>query len=131
MKSWIPLLTAVAGIALPGCFVGVDHDHQDDAVFTVEWSIDGATDGADCDYYGAAYADVTVESRYGTEDYAVVPCDRFQHDFYLAPGRYWVTVTMLDSHDDEVSTPVRTDSYDLFEGDSEYVVADFPPDSFR
>jgi hypothetical protein len=129
MKSWIPLLSAVAGLALPGCFVGVDHDH-DDAVFSVEWSIDGAAHGADCDYYGAAYADVSIESRAGTEDYVVVPCDRFQHDFYLAPGRYWVTVTLLDENDEEVSTTIKTESYDLYEGESEYVVADFPPDSF-
>jgi len=130
MKSWIPLLTAVAGLALPGCFVGVDHDHGD-GVFTVEWSIDGATHGSDCDYFGAAYVDVTLESRYGTEDYAVVECDRFGYDFHAPPGRYWVTVTMMDDHDRDVSTTIRTDSYDLFEGDSEYVVADFPPDSFR
>ena len=133
MKSWIPLLMA-AGLGLPGCLVGVDHGHgrgQGDGVFSVDWSIDGATHGSDCDYYGAASVDITVMSRYGEEDYAVVSCDRFTHDFYLPPGSYWVTVTMLDSHDNDVSTTIRTDEYSLYEGDSQYVVADFPPDSFR
>ena len=132
MKSWIPLLTVVAGLGLlPGCFVGVDHGHSREGVFTVEWSIDGGTHGSDCDYYGARYAYITVESRYGTEDYATVSCDAFGYDFYLPPGRYWVTVTMIDSRDDDVSTTIRTDEYSLYEDDSQYVVADFPHDSFR
>lgn len=130
IKSWIPLFTAVAGLTLPGCFVGADH-HGGDGLFTVEWSIDGRTRGDDCDYYGASSVYISVESRHGTEDYATVACDRFGYDFHLLPGDYWVEVTMLDNRDNDVSTTIRTDTYPLDEGESQYVVADFPGDSFR
>jgi hypothetical protein len=135
MKSLIPLLAALSGLALPGCFVGVDHDHggayADDALFTVEWSIDGSTDPDACLDFDAAYAYVTVESRYGTEADQTVPCERFSYDFYLPPGRYWVTVALQDRDRRDVTSVIETDSYSLAEGDSNYVVADFPPDSFQ
>ena len=131
MKSWIPLLMAFVGLALlPGCFVGIDHHSGGGSVFTVEWTIDGATHGSDCDYYGARSVYITVESHHGTVDDATVSCDRFGYDFDVPPGIYWVTVTMLDSHDNDVSTTIRTDDYDL-RGDDGYISADFPPDSFR
>jgi hypothetical protein len=130
MKSWIPLLAALSGIALSGCIVDVADGYADDAVYTVEWRIDGSGHPAACRDFDAAFVYVTIESRAGTEDYATVPCEDFGVDFYLLPGRYWVTVTMLDRARFDISSTVQTDPITLRAGDGDYVVADFPPDSF-
>ena len=129
MKSWIPLLAALSVTALSGCFVGVD-DHHDDAIFTVEWTVDRSTSRVACLDFGADSAYVTIESRFGTEDSLTLPCEAFGHDFILLPGRYWATVQLLDRRGREITSVVETDEYDLYAGDGEYVVADFPPDSF-
>jgi hypothetical protein len=127
MKSLITLLAALSGIALSGCVVD---GGPGDAIFTVEWRIDGRASRADCAYFAADVAYLTVESRFGVEDEATVPCEDFGYDFYLAPGDYWVTVELLDSRDRPVATGIETDEYPLFAGDGEVVVADFPSDSF-
>lgn len=131
MKSRIPLLGMVMGLALAlqGCFFAVDHDAHD-AIFTVEWRVDGSSHPDACWDFGAEYAFITVESRYGLETSRTVACERFGYDFYLAPGRYWVTVTLQDRHHDDITSVVETDSHTLYEGGGDYVVADFPPDSF-
>jgi hypothetical protein len=131
MKSLIPLLAALSGIALSGCVVGVDdRGAPGDGIFTVEWRIDGAASRADCAYFGADVAYLTVESRFGREDEATVPCEDFGYDFFLLPGDYWVTVQLLDRRDRPISSIIETDEYPLYAGDGQYVVADFPPDSF-
>lgn len=131
MKSLFTLLVALSGIALSGCFVGVeDHGHPDDAIFTVEWRIAGSSSRAACLDFGADWAYVTVESRFGTEDSATVPCEDFGYDFYLLPGTYWVTVQLLDRREREITSVIETDEYDLYAGNGEFVVADFPPSSF-
>jgi hypothetical protein len=133
MKSWIPLLVAaLLGPSLSSCFVGVDRNRYDDeALFTVEWTVDGANDSEVCFDFDAEYAYVTVESRYGVEAEDTVLCDRFGIDFYVLPGDYWATVQLLDRAERPITTVVETDTYPLYEGDREYVVADFPPSSFR
>jgi hypothetical protein len=132
MKTWIPLLAAMMGIASPGCFVGVDRDghYADDAIFTVEWRIEGSADRDACLDFDAAYAYLTIESRYGTEDDRTVRCEEFGYDFYVPPGRYWATVTLLDPNEHEITTTIQTDPETLYENDGTYVVADFPADSF-
>jgi hypothetical protein len=129
MKSWISLLAVLSSIALSGCFVGVAHDDSD-AIFTVEWRIEGSSRRNACLDFGAEYAYVTVESRFGTEDYQTLPCEDFGYDFYVPPGRYSVTVTLLDSSHRDITTVLETASYSLGEGDGEVVVADFLEDSF-
>jgi hypothetical protein len=127
MKSLIALLAALSGIAFSGCVVD---GGPGDAIFTVEWRIDGSASRLACLDFGADAAYVTVESRFRTEDSATVPCEDFGYDFYLAPGSYWATVQLLDRADREITSVVETDEFDLFAGDGEFVVADFPPDSF-
>lgn len=132
MKTWIPLLAALSGFALSGCFVGVDRDghYADDAIFTVEWRIEGSSHPDACLDFGARYAYLTVESRYGTEDDRTLPCEDFGYDFYVPPGTYWVTVTLLDRDHRDITSTIETDSYTLYENDGTDVVADFPEDSF-
>ena len=131
MKSWIALLV-LSGMALSGCVVGVEHRHGyvDDAIFTVEWRIAGSASRAACRDFGVDAAYITIESRYGREDSATVPCEDFGYDFYLPPGRYWVTVTLLDRAQRDITSTIETDAYDLYANDGEFVEADFPPDSF-
>lgn len=132
MRSWIPLLGTLAFLVMPGCVVAVDHDGPGfgDALFTVEWTVDGSTQPAACWDFGAEYAYVTVESRYGVEDYRTLSCERFGYDFYLPPGRYWVTIVLQDRHHDDITAIVETGSRTLYAGESDYVVIDFPGDSF-
>lgn len=134
MKHGISLLAALLGTALSGCFVGIEdrhHPHDDDVLFTVEWRIDRSTSPAACFDFGVDSAYVTIESRFGTEDSVTVDCEKFGWDFYLPPGTYWATVQLLDRRGREITSVVETYEYDLYAGESEYVVADFPPDSFR
>lgn len=130
MRNWISTISLVFGLSASGCMVDVDHPshYDDDALFTVEWSVDGSTDPRDCDASGARYAAIRVESKYGTEAEREVPCDEFGTDFYLPPGRYWVDIVLLDRSHQETTRSVETDS--RYVEDSDYVVIDFPADSF-
>lgn len=132
MKSYFAVLAALLGTALSsGCFVGIDDRRSPgDAIFTVEWRIDGSSSPAACFDFGVDAAYVTVESRFGTEDAVTVNCEDFGYDFFLLPGRYWVTVQLLDRRQREITSVIETLEYDLYAGDGEVVVADFPPDSF-
>jgi hypothetical protein len=132
MKSWIPSLAALMGTALSGCFVGVDDrgGYADDAIFSVEWRIDGSRSPAACFDFGVDAAYVTIESRFGTEQEATVDCEDFGVDFYVQPGDYWATVELLDRTERPISSVVETREMPLFAGDDEYVVAEFPPDAF-
>lgn len=132
MKGLFVLLTALSGTALSGCFVGVDDrgGYADDAIFAVEWRIDGSRSPAACFDFGVDAAYVTIESVYGTEQEATVNCEEFGIDFYVLPGDYWATVELLDRSGRPISSVVETREMPLFVGDHEYVVADFPPDAF-
>jgi hypothetical protein len=133
MKSLIPL-AALMGTALSGCFVGVDDrgrgSYPDDAIFAVEWRIDGSRSPAACFDFGVDAAYVTIESRFGTEQEATVNCEDFAIDFYVEPGDYWATVELLDRTGRPISSVVETREMPLYAGDDEYVVAEFPPDAF-
>ena len=124
------LLLTLSSITASGCMVDVDHPgHYDDrVVFTVEWSVDGTTDPAECSRSGARYAYVRVESRYGVEDEQEVPCEDFGVNFLLPPGRYWVHAVLLDRRHTDRTESVETDPRYVDDGD--YVVIDFPADSF-
>ena len=62
MKSSIAF-AALMGTALSGCFVGVDDrgGYADDAIFTVEWRIDGSRSPAACFDFDVDAAYVTIE----------------------------------------------------------------------
>ena len=131
MKRWFSLLCLAFGLTASGCFVDLDHPghyYDDDSILTVEWRVDGSTNPRECDASGARFAYVRVESRYGVEAEREVPCEDFGTDFYLAPGRYWVVIVLLDRRHDEVTESVETDPRYLDGGD--YVDIDFPADSF-
>ena len=130
MKIWISMFSLALGLTASGCLVEADHPggSYDDAVFTVEWSVDGYTSARECDASGARYAHITVLSDYGVEAEREEPCDKFGTDFYLEPGRYWVEVVLLDRSGRERTETVETDS--RFVEDGDYVVIDFPADSF-
>jgi len=90
--------------------------------------VDGTTDPAECSRSDARYAYVRIESRYGLEAEREVPCEDFGTDFSLPPGRYWVTAVLLDRRHDDRTESVETDPRYVEDGD--YVVIDFPADSF-
>ena len=124
------LLLTLSSITASGCMVDVDHPghYYDDAIFTVEWTVDGTTNPAECSRSGARYAYVRVESRYGVEAERTVPCEDFGTDFTVPPGRYWVHVVLLDRQHVDRTESVETDP--RYVEDSDYVVIDFPADSF-
>jgi hypothetical protein len=126
MKSLFALLAASSALTLSGCFVGID----DDAVFTVEWRIDGSDHPAACADFRVDAAYVEIHSRSGLDDYRTVRCEDFGTDFDLPPGTYWATVSLVDRSGFDVTTVIETDEYRLTAGGGNYVVADFPPSSF-
>jgi hypothetical protein len=131
MKIWISMFSLALGLTASGCLVDVDHPGghaAGDALFTVDWSVDGTDSARECDYFGARYANVTIMSSYGVEDEQEISCDAFGADFYLEPGRYWVEIVLLDRSGHEITETVETDSRYVEDGD--YVVVDFPADSF-
>ena len=52
----------------------------------------------------------------------------FESDFYLVPDRYSVEIVLLDRSHREITEAVETDA--RYVEDSDYVVIDFPADSF-
>ena len=130
MKIWISMLTLLLGLTASGCFVDLDRPghYHDDAILTVEWSIDGRTDPRECRASGADYAYVRVESGDGVVDEQEVPCEDFGTDFWLPPGRYWVVIVLLDRRHNDRTETVETDRRYLDDGD--FIEVDFPADSF-
>ena len=130
MKILISMFSLALGLTASGCLVDLDHHggSHGDALLTVEWSVHGTTDASECDYFGARYAAITVHSRYGIEEDREVACESFGSDFYLPPDRYWVEIVLLNRSRREITEAVQTDS--RYVEDSDYVVIDFPADSF-
>jgi hypothetical protein len=131
MKSWLPLGLVAVGLAVTsGCVVEADHHGAGDSTLRIDWTIDGTSDPAACDDTGAAYAYVLVESPHATEYEDELPCDEFGVDVILPGGSYSVTVVLRDSRDRDITEAAEAPPRDLFDGDDDHVVLDFPEDSF-
>jgi len=128
--AWMSL--ALAAVCMQGCVVSADRTYgRGDVLFTVEWTIDGVTDSRICREADVSYALVSI---YDDRDVLItdydVDCEDFGIDIELPPGRYWASVQLFDSRDRERTRPADTDIHDLVNYDSDFVVIDFPPDSF-
>lgn len=103
----------------------------DEAELSVEWTIDGSNDPGICHTVAAAYAYIEIDDDVGIVDENAVDCEDFGYDApLLPPGSYWATVVLRDADDRDLTTPAQTDRRDLLPGDSDYVVVDFPLNSF-
>ncbi|MET0384911.1 MAG: hypothetical protein ABW321_03080 [Polyangiales bacterium] len=136
MKALLPCGLFAFGLAsMSGCVVAVDDDRnggrRGDAYFTVEWEIDRSQNPDRCIEYSVDYAFVTVNSRDGFVTDRSVPCEEFGTEFTVPPGSYWASVVLVDRFDDDRTETAETDDRPfLYDGDSDYVVLNFPDDSF-
>jgi len=131
MKSSLSWVGLAMGSLLSGCIVAVDHhDSGYNSVLTVEWSINGSQSPSRCTQSAVSTALITVSSSRGYDTEIEVDCQDFGRDFEVPPGRYRVTVQLLDYDGESRTTAATTDSRELYEDDSDYVVVDFGEESF-
>jgi hypothetical protein len=114
-----------------GCIIATDHDPGFAATFTVDWTVDGTTERAECRQGDATSFDLIVETRSGAfvGEYEA-DCEDFEISVDLPPGRYQASAVLLDSRGDERTTQVDLDPFSLYEGDELIVDVDFPARSF-
>jgi hypothetical protein len=121
----------LGSISLSGCVVVADDDDPPLGTLTVEWTIEGLTDPADCAAFGVdrlelrLYVDV---DRFVEE---VEPlCESFAVSLDLVEGRYFADATLVDSFDRSATVSEPIDDILVVEGTELVVSLDFPFDSF-
>jgi hypothetical protein len=127
--SWVGL--AMGSLLSSGCIVAVDHhDSGYDSVLTVEWTINDSQSSNRCTQSSASSAEITVSSSRGFDEHRIVDCRDFGADFYVPPGRYRVTVQLLDYDGEPRTTAATADSHEIYEDVDDNVVIDFGAESF-
>jgi hypothetical protein len=138
MKSLV--LAALPCLGLLGCFgtstpapgpapVVVE---PADGTLVVDWTINNASDPAECNQSAVSNIDVTVEAADGAlvgefqED-----CRTFATSIPLAPGSYVATAVLIDGAGQDRTTPVAMDPFTIRGNDDLSVPIDFPSSSFR
>jgi hypothetical protein len=129
-------LAVLALLLVPACFVESDHGHAappvvSDGTLTVDWTIDGNTDPAECMQGDAASIDIVVETLSGRRvDEFEDDCEAFETSVDLAPGDYVANAVLLDPDGQDRTTAVDMEPFTIY-GDDELVVpVDFPARSF-
>jgi hypothetical protein len=115
-----------------GCIVAADHPgYGGGATLTVDWTVDGTTDPAQCRQGDAASFDLIVETRAGDlVGEFEGNCEDFETSVDLPPGRYQASAVMLDSRGDDRTTQVDLEPFTLYGGDELILDVDFPARSF-
>ena len=124
-------ILGVLASSLAGCHVSVNDGHGSyEATITVEWSVDGSQRASACADYDVDYAHITIDNPHGFFYEVDVPCEDFGIDIDLPADRYQISVQLFDSGDHRLTEEALTDELNLFEGDVENVLLDFPDRSF-
>ena len=123
----------VAFAALSGCVVddSTPVAVAGDGMLTVEFTVDGTSDPAECTFQGADSIDVVVTTPNGAVVTEVTDdCRNATTSIDLPPGSYYADAVLLDHAGHTITTTVDLGGFHIY-GDVELVVhADFPPDSF-
>ena len=133
MNNWkAHLLVCGLALGLPGCVI-VDDDDAPPALVgtvTVDWSIAGFQDPADCVDFGVDRFELVIYDGPGdvVDEYETY-CEDFSLSVDLYEGYYFGDVTLIDPFDDAVTLTKEID-IDII-GDTELEIPiDFPPSSF-
>jgi hypothetical protein len=128
MKS---LLFGLGLLVLPGCVVGVEHDHGSaPSTLTVDWTIDGTHNPSECRQGDTPSILIQVLTRRDNVFEREFDCEESSVTFDIAPGTYIVSATLLDPGGRDATTTVDSDEFDLLYDDDYTVNIDFPSDSF-
>jgi hypothetical protein len=118
-------------LVLPGCVVGVEHDHDSaPSTLTVDWTIDGTHNPSECRQGDTPSILIQVLARRDIAFEREFDCEESSVTFDISPGTYFVSATLLDSRGDDATTTVDSDDFDLLYDDDYTVNIDFPADSF-
>ena len=140
MKNWTTKALAPLGLlgclSLSGCLF-VDDDEDDAAPYdpigslTVEWTIDGQTNPADCADFAVDRLELVV---YTGSDELVDEfeplCESFSVTVDLFEGYYYGDATLVDSFDGAATFTEPLEDIDIVAGTDLVISVDFPVDSF-
>jgi hypothetical protein len=131
------LAIALTLCCLPSCiFVAEDGpDPLPRSEFTgtlvVDWTIDGTTDGDECDQGDASWLRLSVFTGAGRHvgDF-VDACHVFSTRVELDPGRYYADAALEDAAGRVRTTPVPIDGFTIVGNDTLAIPIEFPASSF-
>jgi hypothetical protein len=125
-------LLALSLLGCSACVVEPSHSHLHAvSTLTVDWTVDGTTDPAQCRQGNAPTLAITLETDLGHHVDDFFPdCEQFETTIELDPGSYQLSAVLLDDHGDDRTTAVLVPPFDVFEGEDHEVDIDFPADAF-
>ncbi len=114
---------------LSGCLI-VDDDDPDVGTLTVEWTIDGLRDPADCVGFDVDRLELSLYVG-GDQliDEVEPPCEAFGVTIDLVEGRYSADATLIDRFGGTASTTETLQAVDIVAGTDLVINVDFPIDS--
>lgn len=124
-----PALCAAA-LQLNACVIVAD-DERGIGTLTVEWTIDGVRDAADCAAFGADRLELVLFTRSGRFLDEIEPlCESFGVSVDLVEGLYFGDATLVDRFDDPATFTQPIDELYIIEATDLAVRVDFPLGSF-
>jgi hypothetical protein len=122
-------LTLLSLLIFPGCVVHTDHAHR--GTLTLDWTVDGTDDPAQCRQGDVDRFSVHVETSDGAfaDDYDA-PCEAFSISIDLPADDYHADAVLIDSRGRDATTTVPTDDFRVHSGEEVVLDLDFPADSF-
>lgn len=125
---------AMCGVLwLSGCVISSDDGGAVATTGTliVEWTIDDATNPAECRQSSVASVDIAVDTARGhavgdfEED-----CEAFTTSIELDPGSYSAEAVLVDPRGEDRTTPIQIPTFTIVGNDELHIPVDFPSDSF-
>jgi hypothetical protein len=124
-------------VALSGCVVRTSTDPivdtpvvAGDGVLVVDWTINGSTDGNQCNQASATRLEIIVDPGVGQPSTFSQDCEAFATSISLAPGRYSASAVLVDASGNARTTQVDIDPFRIFGNDELHTPIDFPASSF-
>jgi hypothetical protein len=96
----------------------------------VDWTINGSTDGNQCNQASATRLEIIVDSGVGQPSTFSQDCEAFAARISLAPGRYSASAVLVDANGNARTTQVDIDPFRIFGNDELHTPIDFPASSF-
>lgn len=128
-NSYATIALCAAALGLPGCVVVTDDDGI--GTLTVEWTIDGLRDPADCAAFDVDRLELVLFTRSGRIVEEIEPlCESFGVSVDLVEGRYFGDVTLVDGFDEPATFTQPIDDIVIIEATDLAVHIDFPIGSF-
>jgi hypothetical protein len=125
-------LLALCLLGCSACVVEDSHSHVHAlSTLTVDWTVDGTTDPAQCRQGGTPTLAITLETDLGHHIDDFFPdCEAFGTTIDVDPGSYQLSAVLLDDRGDERTTVVLVPPFDVFEGEDHEIPIDFPAEAF-